>query len=243
MIAAAVRRGLVAGFCAGVLAGLVGLVAGEPSVDAAVALEEPGPPGPPGEAEVTRPQQKMGLVVGTGLAGAAAGAIFGVAAAWAVGRVRGDAWARSLKLGATLLLAVVVLPALTYPANPPAVGDPETIGTRTTVYLGTVVLGLILAALAWAAGRRLADAGLSAPVGQTVVALGVMAAAALLTAFLPVVDEPPSIPAELLWSFRLGSLAVQTTLIGGTATIFGLLAARSEDSGAGVERVRATAPA
>ncbi len=229
MIGAAVRRGLAAGLVAGVLAGLVGLVAGEPALGRAVALEEAADLAArgPGSA-VARGGQRAGLVVGTSLAGLAVGALFGVAAAWAVGRVEGGAWARSLKLGAVLVAAVVVLPAIKYPANPPGAGDPVTLSARTTLYLGLVALGLVLAAIGWAVGRLPALARLRVPARQVLVGAGVGLVAVVVAAALPDLDAGAAVPAELLWSFRLGSLATQAVLLGATAIGYGLLADGAE---------------
>jgi hypothetical protein len=230
LIGAAVRRGLVAGVLAGLAAGLLALAIGEPPVEAAIQLEEAAaanqPPAETGpESEVVRPAQRVGLVVGTTLVGLAVGALFGVASAWAVGRIKGGAWERSLKLGATAVGAFVLLPALKYPPNPPAVGDPATIDQRTTLYLGLALIGLLLALAAWAAARQLAASRLPAPVRQTLVGVGVVAATIILLAALPSFGGEPDVPAGLLWSFRLASIATQATLYGGTALVFGLLAA------------------
>jgi hypothetical protein len=234
VIAAALRRGLVAGLLAGLLAGLVALWVGEPPIEAAIRLEEasaedagalPGPGGPP-EFAVSRGAQRIGLVVGLGLVGLAVGALFGVASAWAVGRVEGTAWQRSLKLGVAVLGALVLLPALKYPPNPPAVGDPATIALRTMLYLGLGVIGLLLAVAAWAAARQLAGSTLAPPLRQTLTGVGVVVVAAAVLLALPAPAGSGDFPAELLWSFRLGSLATQMTLYGGTALVFGLLSAR-----------------
>lgn len=236
-IGAAVRRGLVAGLLAGLCAGLLALVIGEPPVEAAIQLEEAAAhqrqpamqqPGPP-EFEVTRPAQRAGLVVGTALVGLAVGALFGVASAWAAGRIEGTPWQRSLKLGATAVGVLVLLPALKYPPNPPAVGDPATIGQRTALYLSLGLVGLLLALAAWAAARQLAASPLPAPIRQTLVGAGVVVAATLLLVALPSTGgEEVNVPANLLWSFRLASIATQATLYGGTALVFGLLVARAE---------------
>lgn len=232
-IGAAVRRGLVAGVLAGLAAGLLALAIGEPPVEAAIHREEAveaaaaGQPGPP-EFAVTRPAQRVGLVVGTTLAGLAVGGLFGVASAWAIGRVEGNAWARSLKLGATAVGVLVLLPALKYPPNPPAVGDPATIERRTALYLGLGLVGLLLALAGWALARQLAASRLPAPVRQTVVGVGVVAVAAILLVALPGIGEEPDVPADLLWSFRLASIATQATLYAGTALVFGLLVAHDE---------------
>lgn len=226
MIGATVRRGLAAGLIAGVLAGLLGLFVGEPALDAAIALEAPAPDD--GGPAVSRPVQRVGLVVATALAGVAVGALFGVLSAWAVGRVAGDTWTRSLKLSAVAVAALVVLPLLAYPAGPPGVGDPSTVALRTRLYLATGLIGVVLAVLGWMAARRLARTSLDRPARQTLLGVGVALATAGVLAILPRVDDDMALPAELVWSFRLGSLAVQATLWGGTGVAFGLLAGRRE---------------
>ncbi|HUH08608.1 MAG TPA: CbtA family protein, partial [Egibacteraceae bacterium] len=216
---------------------LGGLAAGESSLSAAIALEEAASAaddhrhdGAAGGWGFTRGQQQAGLVAGTVLLGAAIGAVFGVAFAWSRGRLNGDAWARSLKLGAVAVAAIVVLPALKYPANPPGIGDPATVGARTALYLGVGILGLLLAAAAWTGARQLAGTRLSRPARQAIVGtVTLLGAAAMLSSLpaLPVVDEV-GMPGELLWSFRLGAMATQVTLYGGTAAALGLLSARAE---------------
>lgn len=237
MIAMCVRRGVVAGLVAGLFAGLLGLFVGEPSLDAAVDIEETANTAQQDAdteaddgTEITRPQQKAGLVVGSGLFGAAIGALFGIAAAWAVGRLAGDAWTRSLKLGAVLVSAVVVLPAAKYPPSPPGAGDPATVELRTTLYLGLALLGLLLATASWTSARTLRRTPMPRPVRQALVGAGTITVAALLLVGLPPAEGAGALPAELVWSFRLGSIAIQTALYGGTAVLFGLLAARWEQT-------------
>lgn len=68
---------------------------GEPVLDDAIALEgsaatgsETAPAhGEESSAAISRGQQRGGLVLGTALLGVAIGALFGIAAAWAIGRV------------------------------------------------------------------------------------------------------------------------------------------------------------
>jgi hypothetical protein len=231
MIATYLRRGLVAGLLAGILAGLLGLLVGEPALDSAVAIEETRASRDPADAGaltvVTRPQQKAGLVVGSALVGLAVGGLFAIAGAWAVGRLQGDGWLRSLKLGAVLVAAWVVLPALKYPPGPPGAGDPDTIATRTMLYLGLAFIGLLLAGGAYAGALQLRATPLPAPARQAVVGIGTLMVAAAVLAVLPAAEAAP-LPGELLWSFRIGSLATQIMLYGGTAVLFGLLSARDD---------------
>jgi Probable cobalt transporter subunit (CbtA) len=250
MIGAYLRRGLAVGLLAGLLAGAVGTLAGEPNIEEAVAIEQARelaertePAGGPvplfgigvGQSEgIGRSTQRIGLVLGLVLVGAAAGLVFGLVAVWAVGRVAGDGWARSLKLGLAAAGSLILLPAVKYPPNPPAVGDPDTVGMRSLLYLGMGVIGVLLVTLAWVVSRRLAERWtVSTPMRQVVVGAGLVVVAAVLAATMPTVDAPPApVPAELLWRFRLGSLATQLTLAAALAAGFGLATIRAERRGA-----------
>jgi hypothetical protein len=222
-------RGLTAGLIAGVLAGLVGLVVGEPSIEAAIAIEEAaGHAAGTGEVEMPRAAQRAGLVIGSGLLGAVLGLGFAVAFAWSAGRMAGDAWRRSLTLGAVSASAIAVLPALALPANPPAVGDPGSVGARTLAYLLVAVIGVLLAVAGRLAALALARRGVAAPVRQTLVGLGVLAAAATVLVVQPIPPVPVGdVPADVLWAFRVASLGVQLVLHIGIAVAFGLLSHRA----------------
>lgn len=195
----------------------------------AIALEEAAAHGQAHDEGLPRWLQQAGLVVGSGLVGGVVGAMFGVAFAWSVSRLRGDAWARSLKLGAVLIGAFVLMPALVAPPNPPGVGDPEMVAGRTVSYLGSIVVGLLLAGAAWTAGRWLQEhTRLHAPVRQTVLGVVMVAAGLGFVALVAGPGAPAAVPAELLWSFRLAAVATQAVLYAGLAVIFGLLTTRAQ---------------
>ncbi len=160
------------------------------------------------------------------LYGLSLGAMFGVAFAWSIGRVRGDAWIRAIKLGCVSIGALVLLPALSYPPNPPAVGDPSTVGSRTGLFLIVWISGLGIATCAWASLRRLERQGWSPPVAQVIAGLGVCTAVALLLFALPAGAGAPGFPADVLWTFRVSAVATQAVLFGGIAVLYGLLAMR-----------------
>lgn len=229
MLSSSIRTGLAAGLLAGLLAGSFGLLVGSPSLEHAIALEEAAAHGHGHDEELPRWLQQAGLVAGSALVGAAVGALFGLAFAWSSGRVRGEAWTRSLKLGGVLLGAFVLLPALVQPANPPGVGDSEAVTARTVAYLGSVLAGLLLAAAAWTGGRWLQEhTKLQAPVRQTLTGVAVLAAGLLFIALVAGPAGQAPVPAELLWSFRLAAVATQAVLYGGLAVIFGLLTAQAQ---------------
>ncbi|MGI5412365.1 CbtA family protein [Streptomyces chartreusis] len=222
-------RGMLAGLAAGVLALIVAYVLGEPSVDKAIGFEEAHASGHEHEVElVSRSlQSTAGLATGVLIYGVSFGGIAALAYCFALGRVgRFSPRATALLLSGCALLAVYVVPFLKYPANPPAVGDPDTIGRRTTLYFLMMVLSVLLAVAATILGRRLAPR-----LGTwyaTVVAVAAFALViGLAFAFLPAVNEVPAdFPAGVLWRFRLSALAMQATLWAGFGLLFGELAER-----------------
>ncbi|MEU1983730.1 CbtA family protein [Nocardia sp. NPDC019395] len=226
-------RGLLAGLIAGLLAGVVGNFVGEPEVDAAIAIEESaastadshesqaghshgaeagtGHSHGEDDAVVSRPWQKFGQFLANALAGMAFGAIIATAAHYARRFTSLPGPRLVLGLGLGGWLAVVAVPFFKYPANPPAVGDPETIDERTLLWVAAVVLGLV-AVVAGVYIWNLLRAQLA-----TIRLIAAVAVFVLITTlgyvFLPGVNEVGAdFPATLLWEFRTASLAVSTTL-------------------------------
>ncbi|MGW1272932.1 CbtA family protein [Streptomyces sp. NPDC002491] len=222
-------RGMLAGLAAGVLALVVAYFLGEPNVDSAIGFEESHAPAHEHEVElVSRSlQSTAGLATGVLVYGVALGGIAALAYCFALGRVgRFTPRATALLLSGAALLTVFVVPFLKYPANPPAVGDHDTIAKRTTLYFLMMVLGVLLAVAAVIAGKRLAPR-LGAWYATVVAVLGFTVVIGLAYAFLPSVNEVPTdFPAALLWRFRLSSLALQITMWAGFGLVFGELAER-----------------
>ncbi|MFG2293359.1 CbtA family protein [Streptomyces sp. NPDC048603] len=223
-------RGMLAGLLAGAAAFLVAYLIGESKVDAAIAIEEAAAHGHDHgeEAPVSRAlQATAGLGTGVLLYGVALGGIAALVFAFALGRIgRFSPRATAALTTGALFVTVTLVPFFKYPANPPAVGDPDTAGRRTALYLLMIALSVLLAAGAVILGRRLAPAlghwNASVAGGGAFVA-----AVALAYVFLPGIDEVPSdFPATLIWQFRLVSLAIQATLWATFGLVFGALAER-----------------
>jgi Probable cobalt transporter subunit (CbtA) len=161
-------RGLLAGLIAGLVAFGVAYVAGEPSVNAAIAFEESGGSGHhheaeptttdgPAAAEVPRSlQSTAGLLTATMVGGVTLGGLVGVIVAFALGRL-GRLGVRGLSLAVAAIgfVSGSVVPFVAYPPNPPAVGHPETIGMRTELYFIMLAISIITAVAAVLVGRRL----------------------------------------------------------------------------------------
>lgn len=227
------RRGLAAGLVAGLLAGLFALLVGEVPVREAIRLEEQAATDPvddPAADEpplVDRTTQQAMLPVATALVGSAFGGLFGLAWIGLRRRLRERSeWRASLKLGVVTWAAVALVPSLLHPANPPAVGDPATIGARSTWFLVTLVLGLTVAGLVWQLARWLRARGVDEVTRHLAVAASVAVAFGAAHALLPSHTVAGDIPAQLLWEFRLASMATQLLLWGGIAAGFGWLAHR-----------------
>ncbi|MCX4779818.1 CbtA family protein [Streptomyces sp. NBC_01264] len=225
-------RGMLAGLLAGIAAFLVAYLLGESQVDAAIAIEEAGAHDHHGDAEaapVSRAlQATAGLGTGTLLYGIALGGIAALVYCYALGRIgRFGPRATALLVSGGLFVTVSLVPFFKYPANPPAVGDPETTVQRTTLYVLMLALGLLLAAAALILGRRLAP-GLGNLDASVVASLAFVAAVGVAYALLPGINEvPEGFPAALVWQFRLASLAIQAAMWSTFGLAFGFLAERA----------------
>lgn len=225
-------RGMLAGLLAGFLAFGFAKVFGEPQVDRAIGFEEQMAKAR-GDAEgpeiVSRAvQASVGLFTGVVVVGTALGGLFALAFAFLNGRViHQSPRTAAIIIAAIGFVAVYVVPGLKYPANPPSVGAPETIGYRTQLYFGMIAFSLAALAIAISAGRQfVASFGAW---NAALIGTGVYIALASIAGFmLPSINEvPEAFPADLLWKFRIASLGIQAILWVMIAIIFGMLVERS----------------
>lgn len=197
----------------------------EPVLDQAITIEEQQAHHQEfAEPLVSREVQKAMLVVGSALYGLLWGGMVAVGLSslgrYLPGREPG---ARAALLAGLLWWAVVFLPFLKYPANPPGGVSLETMDQRQNSFLLFILLSLLAMLVAWGLygwlGRR---QGLRASRGQRLaLALGLYGVLALLLLSL----MPPStttllVPDALLWRYRALSLA-------GTAVFWAILGGAS----------------
>lgn len=238
------RRGLLAGALAGLVAGLFAFVVAEPHVQAAIdheeriaALAPAAPVADDGHAhshdvEVSRPAQRGGMILATTLTGLAFGGL--LALAYGVRRTRRPSerpWPVALAMGGSALFAFVALPLVLYPANPPGVGDPDTINTRTLAYLAMTLGGLIAC---WGAAHaaRAADRPGEPWRAWLASAATLVAAGVLMVVLLPGAEPAPqSFPAQLLWEFRVSAAATQVVLWTVLTLGFATVVARASHGG------------
>jgi hypothetical protein len=230
-----VRNLLIGGMLVGIVAGLLAFgfakIFGEPQVDRAIEFEDQMDQvkgEAPEPALVSRAVQSgVGLLTAVVVYGTALGGLFAVAFAFAYQRVghlsaRGTA---ALLAGAGFV-ALVLVPALKYPPNPPAVGQPETIGYRSELFFSMMLVSVAALGFTVAIASRLAAryGSWNAALLAAAAFIGVIVVAQLL---LPDINEvPDQFPAVVLWRFRIVSLGIQLILWATYGLLFGALAER-----------------
>ncbi len=259
MVGTMLMRGMLIGILAGILSFAFLKIVGEPAVDRAISFETAmdeakdkakadeaaaknmSMPKAEPEAElVSRPVQAgIGLFTGVTVYNTAFGGLFALVYALAYRRM-GDFGPRttSALLAISGIVAVNVVPNLKYPANPPSVGDPDTITLRTQLYFAIIAISLASMIAAWMLRNRLAprfgawNAALLASAAYLVVVVIVGFA-------LPTVNEvPEAFPAVVLWQFRIASVGAQAIMWATIGLGFGALMERAATNSAGNRQFR-----
>jgi hypothetical protein len=254
-----VRTLLVRGMLVGIVAGLLSFgflkVYGEPQVDRAIAFETQQDAAKTAadkgrgmhmsdeeEPELVSRlvQAGLGLFTAVLVYSVAFGGLFGLAFAFAFGRIPGalTPQAVSALLAAAGFVAIYLVPNLKYPANPPSVGDPETIGTRTALYFSMIAIS-IAAMIGSVTLKRLFVARLGEWNANVAVAACYIVVVAVTALLLPMVNEvPDEFPAVVLWKFRIASVGAQFIMWATLGLLFGALTQRAATVGTPASRSR-----
>jgi Probable cobalt transporter subunit (CbtA) len=231
MVRSLLVRGMLVGLGAGVLAFAFAYVFGEPQVQHAIDFEDQlarlhhDPAGP--ELVSRGIQRTFGLLTGTVVTGVALGGIFALVFTWAYGRV-GSLGPRmtAAALALAAYLTITLVPFTKYPANPPTIGNPDTIGSRTALFFAMIAITILAAIAAMRIWRSLQPRldGFDAAIAAAAAFVVLVAVAQLI---LPAVHETPAgFPADVLYRFRLASLGINATLWTTIGLGFGAVAER-----------------
>jgi hypothetical protein len=240
VVRALLVRGMLCGLAAGVVAAVVAKLLGEGAVGKSIYFEsrrEAAEGMPAGHEVFSRTvQNTAGLFTGMVLFGIAVGGLFALAYACAQGRL-GAAGARAsaalVALGA--FVGLYLVPILKYPANPPSIGNPDTIGHRTALYFSMIAVAVVVVISVFVAANQLTDR-LGRWNAVIVAAVGGLVVVGAAYALLPDVHEtPPGFPADVLWRFRIASLAIQASVWAVIGLLFGALTERSYRRAAAAE--------
>ncbi|WP_326557718.1 CbtA family protein [Micromonospora sp. NBC_01796] len=172
-------------------------------------------------------QSTIGLATAALVYGVALGGLFALAFAVAYGRIgRFSPRATAALVGLAGFVTVALVPFLKYPANPPATGNPDTLGQRTVLYFLMIVIAVAAGLLALYLGRWLHPQ--YGAWNATLLAVGAYAVfITVVQLALPSINEvPDGFPALVLWEFRLASLGTQFVTWATLGLLFGALTER-----------------
>jgi hypothetical protein len=169
---------LVSGFSGGIIFGFINFVTTEPFLDAAIELEnralfesgeEKDSPQFRAEYNSYRYWQKSGMVLAGGLFGMAVGSLFGIVFALSKNVLPGKhEIQKTLFLVGLMWFTVFLIPFLKYPANPPTVGDPETVVLRSILYLSFIAISGLGAVGFYQSYKRLQSKKIGAFIGYAI---------------------------------------------------------------------------
>ena len=206
---------LLSGAIAGTLLGLINQVLVEPYIDKAIGIETQreinvGKIIDPSQQLQYRMWQKGGEVVASTIYGISLSALFGIVFVYSRNSLPGsNNKKKAMVLTGIMFVALFLIPTLKYPANPPAVGSPDTIYYRESLYVGFIAIsGFSSLALALLYIKKLvkninrtskSKENIAIPVLLYVIIMG---SAYLL---LPPNADRITIPIDLVTNFRVAS--------------------------------------
>jgi len=203
---------LLSGAIAGTLLGLINQVVVEPYIDKAIGIQtqaaiNAGQIVDPMQQSTYRTWQKGGEIAAGTIYGISLSALFGVIFAYSRNSILlpgSNNKKKALVLSGIMFFVLFLIPTLKYPANPPGVGNPQTIYYREILYVGFIATsGFTALALAlihkrfgnnnpWSSKKKL-------------ILLPVIYAIVLVTAYVSFPPNPDKVtmPADFISNFRI----------------------------------------
>ncbi len=141
---------LISGALAGLIHGTVNFAIVEPYLDQAIGIENQNLFASGDEEDTSefwveyegyRIWQKSGQILAGVILGTSIGALFGIVFALSKNSLPGSHYVKkSLLLAGIMWVTLYLIPFLKYPANPPTVGDSETVVLRAILYLSFIAI-------------------------------------------------------------------------------------------------------
>lgn len=218
---------LVSGFSAGIIHGLTNFFTVEPFLDEAIWIEnqnlfasgqEEDTPVFWAEFDAYRDWQKGGQVLAGGILGLSVGALFGIVFAYSRHVLPSQNHVKkSLVLAGLMWFTIFMIPFLKYPANPPTVGDPETVVFRAVLYLSFVALSGLGALGFYKIFKKLEKNK------RALAFLGYGVYIAIVFVLMPANPDEITAPMDLVNGFRVMSVIGVTVFWAANALILGFL--------------------
>ena len=209
---------LLAGAIAGTILGAINQVVVEPYIDHAIELEmlqqnTTAQSGQvitnPAEFAAYRFWQKGGEIIAGTILGLSIGSLYGIVFAYTRGSISGtnNNKKKALIVAGIMWLVLFLMPALKYPPNPPAVGNPETIYYRQSLYVAFLAIsGFSALGLAFLY-RKMMMASSNNTKKKAIIIPSALYAAIMAGAYLamPANPDPINAPIDLVIGFRITS--------------------------------------
>lgn len=222
---------LLSGAIAGTILGAINQALVEPYIDRAISIEtqnaiKEGKVIDPVELQNYRLWQKEGEIAAGTILGISLGALFGIVFVYSRNLLlphSNNNIKKALVLAGIMWFVLFLIPALKYPANPPAVGDPQTIYYRESLYIGLLAIsGFSALGLAFLY-RKLGSIAVNNR--NRVIVVPLIYAAIIVGAFLILPPNPDKItaPMDLVQGFRIASAFTMSIFWGLLGIILGAL--------------------
>jgi predicted cobalt transporter CbtA len=216
---------LVSGAISGTILAIINQGIVEPYIDRAINIETEVTEGKvinPSELTEYRIWQKGGEIAAGTILGISLSALFGIVFIYNRTLLPGsNNKKKALALAGIMCLTLFIIPALKYPANPPAVGDPKTIYYRQSLYITFIAISgfsaLAVAFMYRTFGNRL-------PSITKNIVFPLIYAAIITGAYLalpPNPDKITTVPMDLVQGFRISSALTMSIFWGMIGIIFG----------------------
>ena len=216
---------LISGAIAGTILGLINQLLVEPYIDQAIEIEvqntmASGEPVDLDELVQYRLWQKGGEIVAGTILGTSISALFGIVYVYSRDSLPGsNNKKKGLILAGIMFFVIFLIPALKYPANPPAVGDPETIEYRESLYIGMLVISGFTALGVAILYRSL---GQNRKESRKIIVPAIYAViVAFAFAVLPNNPDEVAISADLLMNFRIVTIVTMGIFWGALGILLG----------------------
>jgi predicted cobalt transporter CbtA len=198
---------LLTGAIAGTILAIINQGIVQPFIEQAIALENEraaaeGEMINPVEFDNYRIWQRVGQIAAGTILGTSLGALFGLVFAYSRNSIpQSSNMKKALILAGVMWLVLFIVPSLKYPANPPAVGNPDTIYYRQSLYIAYLAISGLTALGAAFLYRKLRNK-------QAKKALiPALYTGIIIAAYLTMPPNPDAItaPTDLVVGFRIAS--------------------------------------
>ncbi|HXV65915.1 MAG TPA: CbtA family protein [Nitrosopumilaceae archaeon] len=218
---------LLSGFSAGIIHGFTNLALVEPYLDEAIGIEnqnlfETGDamdsPSFWVEYNSYRDWQKNGQILAGGILGMSIGSLFGIVFAFSRKVLpEGHDAKKALVLATIMWFTIFFIPFLKYPANPPTVGDSDTVVLRGILYLIFIAISGLSALGFYHISKKLKKQK------KILSIIGYAIFMSLVFIFMPSNPDVMTAPISLVDGFRLMSLLAVSVFWISNALILGIL--------------------